>query len=278
MKQRDFSWTTADGLKLHATEWKPDGNVKAVLLLVHGLGEHIGRYQHVAEVLTSAGYALSGFDLRGHGKSEGVRGHSPSYAALMSDISKCIQITRENIPGLPVFLYGHSLGGNLVLKYALTMNSNPKGAIVTSPGLGTADPVPPIKLLMGKLLYSLAPAFQMNNGLDVTGLSRDPDVAQKYTTDPLVHPLISTRWALDMLNNGRYLVEHASELKLPLLLMQGTEDRVVSPELTKCFAQGAPVDIIKYKEWDGYYHELHNEPEKQQVLNYMIDWLDKNIN
>lgn len=277
MQQRVYSWTTEDGLKIHAVEWKPDGEVKAVLVLVHGLGEHIGRYQHVAETFTSAGYAISGFDLRGHGKSEGKRGHSPSYPVIMSDINKSIQITQENFPGIPFFLYGHSLGGNLALSYALSQKTLANGAIITSPLLGTAAPVPALKLFMGKLLYTLMPSFQMNNGLDATGLARDPEVAMKYKSDSLVHPLVSTRLALDMLNNGVYLMEHAGDLHLPILLMQGTADRIVSPELTKRFAQAAPADKITYIEWDGYYHELHNEPEKQQVLKSMIDWLNLQV-
>jgi acylglycerol lipase len=274
MLHQELSWQTKDGLKIFGQEWKPDGKVNAAIALVHGLGEHSGRYSHVAEAFTLKGYSLTGFDLRGHGKSEGVRGHSPSYDALMLDISQNIGIVREHFPGVPVFLYGHSLGGNLVLYYCLTQKPDLKGAIVTSPALGTAEPVPAAKLIMGKLMYNLAPAMQMENGLDRSGLSRDSEVEKIYSSDPLVHSKISTRWALDMLNNGRYIIDHAGEFPIPLLLMVGTADRLISVKLTENLAQGVSISKITFQKWDGFYHELHNEPEKAKVMDVMTDWLD----
>lgn len=278
MQHSEYFWTTSDNLRIFGQEWKPEGSIKAAIAHVHGLGEHAGRYEHVAKAFCDQGYSLTSFDLRGHGKSEGIRGHAPSYDALMSDISKNIDLTREHFPGVPVFIYGHSLGGNLVLYYCLTQKPTLKGAIVTSPGLGTAAPVPAMKLALGKLMYNLFPATQMDNGLDQSGLSRDSEVAKVYSEDPLVHGKISARWALDMLNNGKYIIQHAGEFPIALLLMQGTADRLVSPPLTKAFANAAPISKITYKEWEGFYHELHNEPEKQQVLKVMTDWLDNNLN
>jgi len=273
MQHSEYFWTTNDNVKIFGQEWKPEGKQKAAIALIHGLGEHSGRYEPVAEVFTKAGYSLTAFDLRGHGKSGGVRGHSPSYQAIMDDISHNINLAKEHFPGLPVFLYGHSLGGNLGLYYCLTQKPDLKGAIITSPGLGTSEPVPPVKLALGKLLYNLLPATQMDNGLDRTGLSRDPEVEKKYSADPLVHPKISARLALDIFKYGQYSLDHAAEFPIPLLLMQGTADRIVNPRLTKMFANAAPLSKITYKEWDGFYHELHNEPEKEQVLKTMLDWM-----
>jgi len=277
MEQNEFSWKTKDGLNLYAKEWKPEGKVKASIALVHGLGEHIGRYEHVAEAFTAAGYAMIGFDLRGHGKSDGVRGYSTSNPAVMSDISLCIQSAKDHFPGVPTFLYGHSLGGNLVLYYALTQKPELKGVIATSPGLATAKPLPASLTLMSKILSKVAPTTKIANGLDLAGLSRDPSVAEKYKADPLVHPFISPRLAVDMFANGDYIVQHAAEFPLPLLLMQGTNDILVNPAKTKEFALAAPLSKITYKEWPGYYHELHNEPEKADVLKTMIGWLDQEM-
>jgi len=274
MQHSEFNWTTPDNVKLYGQEWKPEGKQKAAIAMVHGLGEHSGRYEHVAEAFTQAGFSLTAFDLRGHGKSEGVRGHAPSYAAIMEDITHNIELAKEHFPGMPVFIYGHSLGGNLTLYYCLTQKPQLKGAIVTSPGLATAAPVPPVKLALGKLMYNLMPALQMDNGLLRSGLSRDPEVEKKYSADPLVHPKISARLALDLINNGKYIVDHASEFPIPLLLMQGAGDYIVNPPMTKKFANSAPLAKITFKEWDGFYHELHNEPEKAQVLKTMTDWLD----
>ncbi len=277
MQHQEYSWQTKDGLNIFGQEWKPDGKVKAAIALVHGLGEHSGRYSHVAEAFATQGFSLTGFDLRGHGKSDGVRGHAASYEALMSDISQNIELTRQHFPDVPVFLYGHSLGGNLTLYYCLTQKPDIKGAIVTSPGLGTAEPVPAIKLFLGKLMYKLAPATQMDNGLDRAGLSRDMDVERTYSADPLVHGKISARWALDMLNNGQYILSHAGEFPLPLLLMVGSKDRLISAPLVRKLAQAIPISNITFREWDGFYHELHNEPEKAQIFETMTNWISGEI-
>lgn len=277
MQQRFFEIQTKDGLKLHAVEWKPDIEPKAAILLIHGIGEHTGRYQHVAQTLTDAGFSITGFDLRGHGQSEGIRGHSPSYDAFMEDINTGLKIVRETQPGKPVFLYGHSLGGNLTLYYSVTQKSLPSGAIVTSPALGVTVPIPPVKIFLGKIMYSLFPTFQMKNGLDPNDLARDTKVGEAYTADPLVHPYTTARLGLDLLNSGNYIIEHAANIQMPILLMQGTSDKLVSPELTKKFADLAPAKFVTYKEWQGYYHELHNEPEKADVLKVMIDWLNSHI-
>jgi len=142
MPNEEFSWTTKDQLKLFAQAWTPEGEVKAVLALVHGLGEHSGRYQDVARTLNREGYALFGFDLRGHGRTEGPRGHF-SYTAALDDVDRLINEAQKLFPGKPVFLYGHSMGGNLVLYYAMKrMPTCLFGIISTSPALGTAKPVP----------------------------------------------------------------------------------------------------------------------------------------
>ncbi|MEA5079973.1 MAG: alpha/beta hydrolase [Anaerolineaceae bacterium] len=274
MQQNEFSWKTPDGLNIYAKEWKPEGQVKASIALVHGLGEHIGRYDHVAEAFARAGFAMVGFDLRGHGRSDGVRGYTTSNAAVMGDISQVIQIAKTHFPDVPTFLYGHSLGGNLGLYYVLTQKADLKGAIITSPGLATAKPVPASLMLASKVLSVLAPKAKINNTLDLSGLSRDPSVAEKYKADPLVHPFISPRLAMDMFSNGDYCMQHAAEFPIPLLLMQGTEDRLVSPAKTKEFALAAPLSKVTHKEWPGFYHELHNEPEKADVIKTMIDWLN----
>jgi alpha-beta hydrolase superfamily lysophospholipase len=273
VKQIDFSWKTRDGIDIQAVEWLPEDAPKAIITLVHGLGEHALRYQHVAQKFTDKGYILFGFDLRGHGRSSGPRGHAPSYDALMDDIQRSLDQARSRHPGLPVFLYGHSLGGNLVLYSSLTRQPEVKGAIVTSPGLGTATPVNGVTLFLGNILYKLVPTFKFDNSLDRSGMARDPEVEKKYTADPLVHPFISSRLGLDMLANGMFILENPTKIHSPLLLMQGSADRLVSPELTRKFAENAPKNLVTYKEWEGFYHELHNEPEKDEVIQVMTDWL-----
>jgi len=278
MQIDEFSLTTSDGLKLYAKEWKPESKAKAVVVLVHGLGEHIGRYEHVAQRYTDANFIFRGFDLRGHGKSEGAHGHAPSYDQLMKDIDQFIQMAHIAYPELPVFLYGHSLGGALVLYFGETCQNDLRGIIATSPGLAPTEPVPAIKIAAGKLLAKIAPKFKMQNALDLSGLARDPEVPEKYRKDPLVHPFISASLGTELLTKGKYIVDHASSFSLPLLLLQGSADRLVNAPMTAEFADKVPQNLLTYKVFPGFYHELHNEPQKDQVFEEMFKWLDRNLN
>lgn len=275
MSHTEFNWQNANGQRIFAQAWKPDGETRGAVVLVHGLGEHTGRYQHVAETLNAAGYALTGFDLPGHGRSEGTRGHA-SYNEILLDIDRLLADVKQRYPTQPCFLYGHSLGGALVLYYALKRRPTTlAGVIATSPGLAVNTPVPAAKRLLAKVMSRLYPAFTMNNGLDWNYLSRDPSVAQRYKSDPLVHDRISARLGWDLLSLGPVMQAHAAEFPVPLLLVQGSADRLVSPAATAAFAKAVPADKLTYKVWEGFYHETHNEPEKQQVLQTMVDWLDQ---
>lgn len=266
---------TAEGIELFEQTWVPEVKPKAVLCLIHGLGEHSSRYQHVAEFFIQKGYIFTAFDLRGHGKSQGLRGHYPSLDLVFKDVSDFLENTRKNFPNLPVFLYGHSLGGAITLNYALRYKPDLAGLIVTSPGLATGDKVAPWKLSLGKLLYSLLPTFLMPNGLDVENISRDKNVVERYKADPLVHDKVSARFGLDFINAGSWASEHTAELSLPLLLLYGSGDHIVSGEAIRAFAQKAKG--VTYKEWEGYFHELHNEPEKADVLGYMDQWINARL-
>ena len=277
MQHTEFNWRTDDGLQLFAQAWQPDEEPRAAVALVHGLGEHSGRYTHVAAALTAAGYALVTFDHRGHGRSEGQRGHAPSWDTLICDTAKLLQETAARFPGRPAFLYGHSFGGNLVLNYILRRKPPLAGAIVTAPILRTAFRPPAWKIKLGETLYSLWPTFLLSNELDPKGLSHDSKVVSDYVHDPLVHNRVSARLGMDMLRSGEWAIAHAGELALPLLLMHGASDPVCSPQASQEFAQGAPREACTFKSWDNLYHEIHNEPEQQQVFQAMIEWLDAHL-
>lgn len=275
MKHSEFSLQSADHLSFYGQRWDPDENPRGALVLVHGLGEHTGRYGYVAQRLTQAGYALCGMDLRGHGKSGGIRGHSPSLEAMLDDIELLLRYVQHQYSCKSIFLYGHSMGGCLVINEALRRHPMVQGVIATSPGLETAQPVSSFTLFLGKILYKVYPTMQLSNGLDLTGLSRDPAVITAYQQDPLVHGKITARYALDFIAAGQYALEHASEFPLPILVEQGSEDRLVSPQATARFAEKAP--HCTFKMWEGFYHETHNEPEKDTVINFMINWLNEHL-
>ncbi len=276
MKSSEWNWTSNDNLSMYARSWEPEGSAKACVILVHGLGEHIGRYEHVGLALTQAGYVLTGYDLRGHGKSGGVRGHTPSYDALMNDIERFLDLAARRYPSLPRFLYGHSMGGNQVINFALRRQAELKGVIATGPWLKLAFEPPASKISLGKLMNRIFPAFIQASGLDTKALSHDASVVQAYENDPLVHNKISARLFVEIYQSGLWAFERAREFPLPLLLMHGGKDSLISPEASRQFAATAG-DKVALRIWDGLFHEIHNEAEKAQVFAVMIAWLDERL-
>jgi len=273
MQHFEFGWQTEDGLRLYAQDWQPETEPKGVVCLVHGLGEHSGRYPHLAAFLNQAGYALLAFDLRGHGKSEGPRGHTPSGEALLDDIAHLLQEAMERYPNRPRFLYGHSLGGNLVIEYALRRRPQLAGVVATGPLFRPAFEPPAWKLTLAKIMCKLWPTLSLSNEIDCQGLSRDSEVVRAYNDDPLVHDRLSARLGMDMLQSGLWSLEHAAEFPLPLLLMHGGADRLCSVQASREFAAQAG-EHCTLKIWDGFYHEIHNEPEQGEVFGHLVGWLN----
>ncbi len=276
MITEEFNWKTTDGLTLQACNWQPEADLRGVVCLVHGLGEHLGRYRQVAAYFTNAGIGVLSFDLRGHGKSQGKQGYIPSYDILLDDVQRLLTEAGTRYPAKPIFLYGHSLGGNLVINYALRRKPSLIGVISTSPFLHPGFNPPASKLALGKIMYSVWPGFTMPNGLELQALSKDPRVVDAYINDRLVHNHLSARLGLDMLKSGEWAMNHAAELSVPLLLMHGDADRLTSASASREFARGAG-EKCTLKIWDGGYHELHNEPEQREVLGYMLNWMEARL-
>jgi glycerol kinase len=275
----ELSWKSKDGIDLWAREWRPDsGPLRGVVNLIHGIGEHTGRYEHVAQFLTDAGYVVAAFDLRGHGRSGGRRAYTPSYNAMMDDIALLLHHSRQTYPGLPLFLYGHSFGGGLVLNFVLRNKPELNGVIATGPLLRTAFQPPRIKVLAGKVMNRLIPTFTMTNGLSPGDLYHNSVDDHLNERDPLVHSFLTARLGILMLECGQWALEHAGEFGPPLLLMHGGEDHITDPSASREFAAKIP-DKCRLKIWDGLYHELHNEPEQQAEVFQMIkDWLEEHGN
>lgn len=263
---------TEDGQKLAIYNWAPPGETRAVLCLIHGLGEHGGRYDHLARFLNQEGFLVMALDLRGHGRSPGPRGHIPGYDVILNDIGLFIRQTASLNQNRPLFLYGHSMGGGYVLNYCLKNKPSLAGVVVTGPLLRTAFAPPGWKLILARLMYRLWPALTLPNELDVTAISRDQRVVDAYRNDPLVHDRLSVRLGVEMLAAGEWALDHARELRLPLLLMHGGDDRLTSPQASGEFAQKAgPVCTLKI--WPGLYHEIHNEPTQDEVFAFLLAWL-----
>lgn len=265
-----------DDVTFYMQGWEPQGTPKAIVCLVHGLGEHTGRYAHVAKAFNEAGYALFGFDLRGHGQTGGPRGHIPSLEAVMQDIRQFIEFQRQTHPGLPLFLYGHSLGGLLTLAYALQYPEGLQGVIVTGAGLRSALQEQKAKIAMVKLLGSLMPSMIIKSELEAAALSRDADVVQAYVNDPLVHDKASLGLGKAGMSAIDLCFARAGTFQPSLLIMHGKADRITYASGSEDFARlaGETNKDVTLKLWEGMYHEIHNEPEQAEVLKVMIEWMD----
>jgi acylglycerol lipase len=277
MKHQELSWKSYDTIDLFAQVWEPPVvSPRAVICLVHGLGEHTSRYAHVAEAFGKEGFVLFGADLRGHGRSGGVRGHISSINDFMNDIDMLLEQARTRYPGLPIILYGHSLGGILVLHYGLKRKPDVKGVIATSSGLRTALEKQPLKIFMAKMLGAIMPTTTLVSGLDTKGLSHDESVEKAYLSDPLTHDKVSLGFGKIMLGVTQWTLENAGDFPVPLLLLHGKGDEIAYYSGSVEFSSQLK-DRCTLVLWDEAYHELHNEPEKMEVFKTMTMWFDARL-
>lgn len=274
MKHFEFRWSGADNVEFYGQGWEPD-EIKAVVCLVHGMGEHCGRYAHVAEIFGRSGYALIGFDLRGHGLSGGQRGHLRSFDDHLDDVTSLFDEALRRYPGKPLFLYGHSMGGLIALNHALRRKSPAVAVIATGAGLRTPFRENHVLVAMDRLLASVFATMTIPTGLDPHLISRDPDVVMAYESDPLVHGLATLSMAKQSFAAIDYALAHAAEFPLPLLLVHGTADALVFARGSEEFAAQAPKATLRL--WEGLYHEVHNEPEKEAVLAEIVGWMDQQL-
>ena len=264
-----------DGLRLHYQAWEPDGKPRAVVALVHGLGEHVARHAALGEALVRADFAMMGFDLRGHGRSDGLRGDAASYELLLDDIDALMRWVQLSHPRLPVFLYGHSLGGSLVLNYTLRRARRLRGVIASSPWLRTVVRLTPLQALLSRTVAPLFPTIRQKWG-GPSALSRNQEIGDAFERDPLSHGLISGRMYMDCASAGEWALEHANKFRVPLLLMHGTADRLTSWEASREFAQRAGPGVT-WRKWEGFYHELHNDVQGDQVRKVILNWMKRRL-
>jgi acylglycerol lipase len=269
----DFNIKLRNGQVLSGVIQSPGEHTRAVIILVHGLGEHIQRYLYWADLFKQEGIGFAGVDLPGHGRSEGRRGNIKNYTVLGEMFDILITSCKKTFPGVPIYLYGHSLGGGIVLDYLIRRNPRIKGAIVTSPWLRLSFEPAKIKLLMASVMKNILPGLIQPSGLNVSHISHDEKVVKEYNTDPLVHGKISVSLFHSAMSAAKYSLEHASELKVPTLIIHGADDLICSPEGSREFA--GKTSIAELKIWDGGYHELHNEPFKEEIFKYIINWINK---
>jgi len=270
----DFNIRLSNGQILKGIVQSPGEHTKAVIILVHGLGEHIQRYTHWADLFKKEGIGILGVDLPGHGRSHGRRGYIRSFALTDEMIDILLKSSHNTFPGCPVYIYGHSLGGGIVLDYILRKKPKINGAIVTSPYLRLAFQPAKSKLVLASIMKYVLPGLIQPSGLDARHISHDEAIVLKYKKDPLVHGKISVSLFDAAMTAAKNSLNHASELKIRTLLMHGSDDMLTSPDGSREFA--AKTKLAELKIWDGGFHELHNEPFKEEVFNYIMSWIKRN--
>lgn len=271
-----FRLTAKDGTTLYGQEWPCETPV-AVICLVHGLGEHIGRYQHVAAFFNTYRMSFIGLDLRGHGRSGGQRGHTPSYDILLDDVEELLMYARAEHNDLPIFLYGHSLGGNIITNYTIHKNTNElKGAIISSPWLELAEDPTAWKIKLAAIMSRIFPSFTQPNGLVIDRLTNDDTVHQAYVDDPLVHDKTSVNMFTVCYREGLEALENAQRSTLPLLMFHGTDDQITSPAASERFAKSAD-ETVTYQRWKDTRHEPHNDLRQKEVLDFVLKWIQDKL-
>lgn len=252
----------------------PCEHPEALLVLLHGMGEHAARYERtVIPALLEASIKVVSYDQFGHGQSSGKRGHHPGFERLLDCVDQVIAQETSGKNKLPVILYGHSMGGNVALNYALRRPGRIDRLVLTSPFLRLAFRPPSWKLTLGRMLMRVLPSVTMSNELDTDALSRDPEEIAAYQADPLVHDRISPAYSVAMIQNGEWAIKQAASLKIPTLVLHGNADRITSHKASQEFASTAGVNA-HYLEVDGGYHELHHDLDKENTLNEIIKWIN----
>ena len=278
MADSSFSPMTAqDGTNLVVVDWPLErGPVRGVVLIVHGLGEHAWRYDHVAQRLNSWGFAVRAYDQFGHGESMGARGALPTADRLLSDLGDVVDESRERMhDGTPLIILGHSMGGLVAARFASLALRPIQGLVLSSPALDAG--LNPLQKLLVAVLPKLLPDLRVGNGLNPTYLSHDEAVVKAYKADPLVHDRISARLARFIADAGPQAIAAAPRWSVPTLLMYAGQDRLVSPAGSRAFAAAAPKDMVTGRCFEPLYHEIFNEraADREAVFDELRRWLDQ---
>jgi acylglycerol lipase len=274
VKRREMQFPGCGDTNLFGRAWLPDANPRAIVVISHGLGEHGGRYAHLAERLVAGGFAVYAVDHRGHGRSEGPRANIERFDYLVSDLGSFIGRAQREHPDRPAVLLGHSMGGAIALACALRYETVLRGLVLSAPALAVSEAVPVHRLLLVKLLS----AISANTGamtLPPSAVSRDPAVVRAYEQDPLVfHKAIPARTLAELLKAQDYLRQHAHELRLPVLIQHGTADALVPLAATHPLYQHLGQSSRRTLQvYEGLFHEIYNEPERDRVIADLEAWL-----
>lgn len=278
MRHSEGTFKATGGLKLFEQRWLPDGDIKAIVVIVHGYAEHSGRYAHVAEYLTQHGYAIYSFDLRGHGRSEGTRAFIRSFGEYLSDIKLFLERVNERELARPILILGHSMGGTIVTLFSIAHNPKVRGLILSGPLLKISDKISPGQRAFISVAGLIIPKLPVIKKINCRSISSDPNIAAGYDSDPLVYRgKLPARQGREINRAINSIQKRMESVSLPLLILHGTGDRLVDVEGSKQLYARAGSSDKTLKLYEGFYHVVLNEPGKGQVLRDIVSWLDTHV-
>lgn len=274
MIQSENKFSASGNTQIYYQCWLPEEPPKATIVIVHGGGDHSGRFGNVVNFLVPKGFGIYMFDLRGHGKSPGKRGHIKSWDIFRNDLSLFLELTHENHPEIPLFLLGHSMGGVIVLDYTLRFQKYITAVICSSPAIGEIG-ISPFLIKLARILNGVWPSLVLPTGLIVPHLSRDNEFIRATLADPYYHSKSTPRFGMEMIETVEYIRKNASSYSLPLYLIHGTGDKIASIEGSRKFVNNLKYSKATYKEYKDGYHELFNDTNKEVVLIDLVNWLER---
>jgi alpha-beta hydrolase superfamily lysophospholipase len=261
--------------KLSGWYWQAE-NPEAIVILIHGFGEHISRYDHVAEKFTAKDISVLGVDLIGHGSSTGKRGHVDSIKDFYDTIDAMVNYAKQETNDLPFALYGHSMGGNIILNYQLKNAESDFCCILSSsPWLKLKMQPSVVQLFLAKAMNRIYPSLQQSGDLDITQISSVEAVQKDYDNDPMNHDKISVRLFNEIYKHGLFAIEHAAKIKIPVLVAHGDDDGITSANASEEFANNCPNASLKL--WSELRHETHNEHNQDEVIDYYVEWVKSKL-
>ncbi|MDO8577877.1 MAG: lysophospholipase [Dehalococcoidales bacterium] len=277
MQHSDGRFKGHDGLDLYYQFWMPEEKPKAILLVVHGFGEHGGRYGNLVDYFLPRGYGICTYDLRGHGKSEGIRGYTDRFSDFVNDLDIFRELVQSRHQNVPLFLIGHSTGGTIAAAYSVSHQNGFRGLVLSGALLSPPADVPAVTIFAARLLSRFAPRTGLYK-LDADAVSSDKGVVDAYVHDPLVYQgKVRARMGVELMDAMAMIRRRVSEIRLPVLIMHGDADRLSDPEGSQTVYNGAGSADKTLKLYTGFYHEIFNEPGRQQVFADMDEWLVAHI-
>lgn len=277
MTVENYTINAGKGTKLFCQSWQPDSPQKAALFIVHGLGEHLGRYEELALFMVELGIGVFAFDHRGHGHSEGKKGHAASLEQLIEDTEFALMKCRSIFLDIPICIYGHSMGGQITATFLKKIKSKElSGAIISSAWFELASPPPAWQIKIIKQIKKIIPRLALSNRLDPEQISSVPEEVELYKKDPLVHDRISFALFKALYLNGLKLLTEEKQAKIPVLICHGDKDKITSYSASKQYATNLG-EKASFKTWTGSYHEPHHDKDKKEVMQYYANWALQNL-